>query len=413
MATDSTPGIKALRRIQFGKEAVAGTKVKASALWRGEGTIKNDLLVVNPVEDIGLVIDTDRAYIPFAGGTLTLENTPATFEQLPYPLAMGIKNVVTGTSDSTGSGYVYTYSLPTTSKNSIQTYAVEAGDDREVEFGQYAFCESLKLSGKYKEAVMMSAVLKTRTVAPVNFSGATLTFNSTGGTIVDSASGFAIFPSTTIGIRVIGSSSNDGVYAFATGSTNTLTLSTGTFVQESSGSTVTLTQTFTPSIAVPAVEEILFGKALLYIDDTTGTIGATQKSNTFLSFELDLQTGWKGQNTGDGRLDFSFAKATKPSWTLKVTFEHDGTATAEKAKWLAKAARLVRIKVLGSNLATAGSVYSTKTLIIDVPGVWTDFSALENDDGNDTVTGTLKGGYDSTAALGGQIVVVNSLSALT
>lgn len=410
---DTTPGIKALRRIQLGKEATAGTKIKASALWRGEGTIKDDLLVVNPVEDIGLVIDTDRAYIPSKGGTVTLSPTPATFEQLPYPLAMGIKNVTAGTSDSTGSGFVYSYPLPTASKNSIQSYSVEGGDDREVEFGQYAFCESLRLSGKYREAIMMSAVLKTRAITPVNFTGATLTFDSTAQTIVDSASGFAIFPSTTFGIKISGSSQNDGTFAIATGSTNTLTLSTGTFVDESSGSTVTITQTFTPGIVVPAVEEAIFGNGKLYIDDVGGTIGTTQKSNTFLSFDLDLQTGWKGQHSGDGRLDFSFAKVTKPTWTLRVTFEHEGSATAEKAKWRAKTPRLVRIKVEGSAFAVAGSVYANKTLIIDVPGIWTEFSALENDDGNDTVTGTLKGGYDSTAALGGQIVVVNALSALT
>jgi hypothetical protein len=158
MAADTTPGIKALRKIQLGLESTsaAGTKVKASAVLRMEGTLKNDQLTVNPVEDIGIAIDTDRAYIPSKGGTANLESTPATFEQLPYLLAMGIKRVVTGTSDSTGSGYVYTYPLPTTAKNTIATYSVEGGDDREVEFGQYAFCESLKLSGKYKEAVMMS-----------------------------------------------------------------------------------------------------------------------------------------------------------------------------------------------------------------------------------------------------------------
>lgn len=416
MAADNTPGIKALRKIQLGKESTSalGTKVKASAVWRGEGTIKNDMLIVTPTEDIGIAIDTDRAYIPSKGGTLNLESTPATFEQLPYLLAMGIKNVTTGTSDSTGSGYTYTYPLPTTSKNTIANYSIEGGDDREVEFGQYAFCESMKLSGKYKEALMVSAVLKCRTTEPVNFTGATVSFTtSTAGTIVDSASGFAIFPSTTFAVKVRNSSSNDGTYNMVTGSTNTLTLSTGTFILESSGSTVTITQTFTPSISIPTVEEAIFNKGKLYIDDVGGTIGTTQKSNTFLSFDLDFTTGWKGQPTGDGRLDFSFAKYTKASWTLQVTFEHDGTATAEKAKWIAKTPRLIRIKVEGAALSVAGSVYTYKTLIIDVPGIWVDFTALENDDGNDTVTGTLKGGYDATAALGGQIIVVNSLSALT
>lgn len=413
---DTTPGIKALRKIQFGKESTAtpGTKVKASAVWRGEGTWKNDQLVVNPTEDIGLAIDTDRAYIPSIGGTLTLEPTPATFEQFPYPLAMGIKKVTTGTSDSTGSGYVYTYPLPTSSKNEIQPYSAEGGDDREVEFGQYTFCESLKLSGKYREAVMMSAVLKARKAEPVIFTGATVGFSTASpGVITDSANGFGIFPSTTFAVKVSNSSSNDGTYSMATGTTAALTLTTGTFVLESSGSTVTITQTFTPSLSVPTVEEILFQKAKLYIDNVSGTIGTTQKSNVFLAFDLELNTGWKGQHTGDGNLYFSFAKYTKASWTLQVTFEHDGTAVLEKKAWRDKTARLVRIKIEGTAFAVAGSIYTYKTLIIDVPGIWTDFSALENDDGNDTVTGTLKGGYDVTAALGGQIVVVNSLSALT
>jgi hypothetical protein len=98
---------------------------------------------------------------------------------------------------------------------------------------------------------------------------------------------------------------------------------------------------------------------------------------------------------------------------LKLVYEHDGTATAEYAAFIAKTPRLVRLKFEGAAFAVAGSVYTYKTLIVDVPGVYTDFSALENDDGNDTVTAVLKGGYDSTAALGGQIIVVNTLSALT
>ena len=38
-------GIKALRKIQLGKEAVAGTALAADILWRGLGTIQDDLEV--------------------------------------------------------------------------------------------------------------------------------------------------------------------------------------------------------------------------------------------------------------------------------------------------------------------------------------------------------------------------------
>ena len=406
--TNLTPGIKALRRIQGGKEATAGTKVLPTWLWRGEGTTKDDTLVVNPVEDIGLVIDTDRGYIPSEGGTVTLESTPATFEQLPYLAEMGIKLLGTGVADGGGTGKIYAYPLPTTTKNVIQTESLELGDDRQAEFAQYSFAQSIKLSGKYNEAVMMGGTLKTRAVAPNTYTAATISSTSTL-TFSDSANGFGIF-STGQRVEVSGSTANDGILSISAASTASLTF-TSAVTTFSTGSTITISQTFT-SVAVPAVEEILFNKGKLYIDAVAGTIGTTQKSNTFLSFELELNTGWKGQATGSGRLDFSFAKLTKPTWTLKVTFEHDGTATVEKAAWKAKTPRLIRLKFEGSTLVTAGT-YTYKTLIIDVPGIWTDFTALENDDGNDTVSGTLKGGYSSTAALGGQIIVVNSLASLT
>lgn len=406
-----TPGIKSLRRIHLGKEVTAGTKVQPTALWRGEGTFKEDYLVVNPVEDIGLVIDTTRAYIPSTGGTLNLDSTPATFEQLPYLGAMGIKALTTGVADGAGSGKIFAYPLPTTTKNVISNYSVEGGDDRQAIFGQYAFAQSIKLSGKYNEAVMMSAVCKTRAAVNNFKTGTTISFTAaTPGHILDSASGLAIF---AVGqkVTVSGSTLNDSTFTITAVAAGDLTVTETTAV-EAAGVSITVEQTFT-AVAVPTVEDILFNKGKLYIDAIAGTIGTTQKSNTFLSFELDLTTGWKGQPTGDGRLDYSFTKVTKPSWTLKVTFEHDGSATAEKAFWMAGTPRLVRLKFEGSALVTAGTTYTYKTLIIDVPGVWTDFSALEVDDGNDVISGTLKGGYNSTSGTGGQLIIVNSLTSLT
>lgn len=401
------PGIKALRRIQLAKEVTAGTRVKGATLWRGTGTLKNDLEVVNPIEDIGIVMPTDRTYIPRTGGTLTLEATPATFEQLPYLFEMGVKAVATGSSDTAGTGFVYTYAMPTSTKNTINTYSIEAGDDNQAEFAQYAFAESIKLSAKVNAAIEMSGVIKTRAVAPISYTANTISLTAT--TIADSANGLGVFSSTTSRVKVTGAatSANNTVFNVSAGSTASLTITGGS--TESAGSTITVEQFF-QSVSIPAVEEILFNKALLYIDGST-SIGTTVKSQTFLGFEYDLNTGWKGQPAGDGRLDFSFTKSTRPSGTLKVTFEHDGSASVEKAAWLAGTARAIRIKVSGSTLTTAGT-YTTKTLIIDCIGKWIEFSALEDDNGNDTVTGTFMFGYDATAATSGQVIIVNQLSAL-
>jgi hypothetical protein len=402
------PGIKSLRQVNIAKEAVAGTFLKATTLWRGTGTIKNDRNVVNPVEDIGIVMTTDRTYVPSVGGTLTLEATPATFEQLPYLFECGVK-ATTGVADTTGSGYIYTYTLPTTVKNTINNYSIEAGDDNQVELASYAYAESIKLSGKVNAAIEMSGVLKTRTVAPISYTAATIGFSTIA--ITDSSSGLGVFLSTGTRVKVTGSTvaANNLVFAVSTGSAATMAITGGTI--QAAGSTVTIEQYFT-AVSIPAVEEILFNKGLIYIDVSTGTIGTTLKSQTFLSFDFDLATGWKGQPAGDGRLDFSFTKSTRPSGTLKVTFEHDGSASVEKAAWIEQTVRKIRIKVTGSALTTAGAAYTYKTLIIDVVGKWLDFSALEDDNGNDTVSGTLLYGYDPTAATSGQVIVVNQLSAL-
>jgi hypothetical protein len=52
------------------------------------------------------------------------------------------------------------------------------------------------------------------------------------------------------------------------------------------------------------------------------------------------------------------------------------------------------------------------TLIIDLVGLWTDFSGLDDVDGNNIVTGSFAVRYDATAASAGQIIVVNETAAL-
>lgn len=408
------PGIRSLRRIQLAKEATAGTQVNATTIWRGEGTLKDDTNVVHPVEDIGIVLPTDRVYVPFVGGTLALSETPATFEQLPYLCEMGIKGVASGVADGGGSGFVYTYTLPQTTKNTINNYSVEAGDDQQMERTGYAYCESFKVSGKINAAIMMSAVIKTRQVANNPYTAATIASTSTTS-LSDSANGFGFLPTGggrfIISGTTVSAINTQQYYSYTAGTTATITGIAPAFSTTFTvGSTITLEQWFSTA-SIPAVEECLFQKSKLYIDPSTGSWGGTQKTNTFLDFELDYKTGWKGQPTGDGRLDFSFAKSTQPSGTLKLTFEHEGSATAEKTAWRNKTARLVRILVQGSALSVAGS-YSVKTLIIDVVGRWKDFSTLKDDKGNDTVTGEMEIGYDTSASSAGQILVVNTLSAL-
>jgi hypothetical protein len=170
-------------------------------------------------------------------------------------------------------------------------------------------------------------------------------------------------------------------------------------------------QALTGSVAIPTVEEVLFGKTKVYIDEVTGTIGTTQKTLTLLGAKLDYKTGLVAKFTADGQLYFGFVQQTRPEVTLELTFEHNDTAVAEKDAWIAHTGRLIRLLAEGSAI-TAGASYSNKTQIIDVAGKWESFGPLEDQDGNDIVTGTLRVQYDPTAAFFGRIINVNTLAAL-
>ena len=174
------------------------------------------------------------------------------------------------------------------------------------------------------------------------------------------------------------------------------------------------TTTFTASLSVPTVEDILFSKGLLYIDPTSDAAGTTLKSNTLLKMDLSFTTGWIPVFAADGNTYFSFVKRASDEMTLDITFEHDGTSVAEKAYWRSQTERVIRLKFAGNALTTtdAGATYDTKVLVIDLYGKWQSFDALSDMDGNDTVVGKFKVGYSATAAKKAVITIVNELATL-
>lgn len=177
--------------------------------------------------------------------------------------------------------------------------------------------------------------------------------------------------------------------------------------------TSTPTTAFTGSIAVPTVEDIIFGKTKLFIDAIGGTMGATQILTSFLSFSLSIKNIYKAQWTGDGtHKNFTFIKmVSDPEIVLEFTLEHDATAVAERAIRRARTERKIRVQGLGSTLVTPGA-HTTKKVNIDLIGSYDAPEELDDEDSNMVVKFTFRDHYSSTAAARGSIVVVNSLSAL-
>jgi len=166
------PGIKALRKIQLGKETPAGTIAPATAIWRGMGTLQNLAELVKVEEDVGLLVPTDRAYIPFLGGEIEMDEVEATFEQLPYIGLGGIDGSVTGQADGAGTDKIWTFEPATTTVKTPKTFSIEGGDNQQAEVMEYSHVTEFKLSGKAKEALMMGATWTGRQIAKQAFTTA-------------------------------------------------------------------------------------------------------------------------------------------------------------------------------------------------------------------------------------------------
>ena len=163
-------GIRQLRQIQLGRETTAGTATTATTRWRGLGAFEDNREVTFPEEFIGVIGGGDRSYIAKVEGTLTMDDTDATFEQLPHLFIAGIAATTTGVQDGTGSGYIYTYNIAHSTAPVIQTYTIRAGDNQQAEIMEYAFVRSFSIKGNAGEAVMMSAEWTGRQVTTSTFS---------------------------------------------------------------------------------------------------------------------------------------------------------------------------------------------------------------------------------------------------
>ena len=334
-------GLKVFRKLQMGKEVTPGTGVAATAIWRGEGTYEDQRQQEFVAEQVGIAGGVGRQHLKQLLAMVKMEETPMPFEQFPYLLAAGIKNVVTGVADGVGTDLIYAYPFPTSAGQTIKTFTLEVGDDEQEEEGEYAFVTDINLKGR-------------------------------GGNDMD-----------------LVSMSGDWLCRQLA------------------------TSTFTSTPALVAVESVPFGKTRFFIDAIGGTMGATEKTNTLVEFDLKIKTGFRPRFEGDGQYYFSraFWNGTFEC-TAEIAMEYNATSKAQVANWRARTPVQIQLLIEGSAVGTPGTDYTYKTCQVDLVGSWEKFSGLEDVDEGDTVRGTLRTHYHATPATRGQIVVVNELASL-
>lgn len=166
------PGVTKLSKVQLGQESTAGTAVAATQIWRGSGRADDQREVVFVDENIGILPQVNRTYIPKLAAGVEFAETPATFEQLSYIFSGGVEDVTTGVQDGAGSDYIYQHDAATTAQVTPQTFTIETGDDQQAEETEYCFVNDFTLSGAAGESVMLAANWIGRQVTNTTFTGA-------------------------------------------------------------------------------------------------------------------------------------------------------------------------------------------------------------------------------------------------
>lgn len=165
-----------------------------------------------------------------------------------------------------------------------------------------------------------------------------------------------------------------------------------------------------------SAQSILCSMVSLYIDDSTGTAGTTQKSETYLEHTLKHRTGWVSLPARDGRLDFSSIKHVDDEITLDITFEHNGEAVTEKEAWKNQTERVIRLHFVGNALSSTnvGATFDTYVYRTDLYGKWLTFGAegLEEQDGDNIYRGTFKCAWSARALNKAVFTIVNETATL-
>lgn len=319
----TTSGIKALRKIQLGRESTAGTAVAATTIWRGPALMpKDDQKKVMRDENIGFSSKTTSQYTPQLLASMAFPSTEASFQNIQHILEAGVKTV-TPVQDGTGTDYINTYPLPSGDANTTKTYTIEGGDNKVEEEMEYSFVVDFELSGKKNEAWKLASnwngrqttvssftgSLSVPTFSPMLFNKSKLYIDNVGGTLGNTqiANGWiAAKLKITTGLKAQFTGDGNLYFSFMDfiGAKATLELD---FLHNSA---VAAERVLYKSDTARQIRMLIEGKAL-------GTPGTTYSKETFRADMAGMYTAFSGPDDED-----------EGSNVNKATFEVAYDATA-------------------------------------------------------------------------------------
>jgi len=456
----------ALRKIQFGRESTAGSKVAATAKIMGALTMEEKLTLHRPDEERGSLADVHRTLITGEDVDLSFEGD-MTFEQVMYFLNMGMLQKLEGDTSTPSEAKEDNNSVFTDLTNAIDdstsTYVTIVGfvaaEDKilvgsaskfraiKIDMGSVVNAETSTVTVKCSDGA--SGWLACTLVQDTTLSGGaslaqdgTIEFTPNASWATDTIDSddeywvsleFSANLTSNIRITELYTISETVVWTFEPSwtSANTpqsFTIEYGDDVQEHeteycvarsieiSGAMDDVIKlkaemfgrnfaadTYTSLSDPSSITPAAANKTTLAIDAIGGTIGNTPKSSTLVDFSWKFESGFIPSKHGGANSYFDLVAEKKKKLVVSATIVFNSGTEAQRLIWEAKTRQLFRIETTGA---------SPNKLTLDFAGVYTSWSSLEERDGEDVVKVTIEGEYDTTDTLYTTVVVTNEVASL-
>ena len=170
------------------------------------------------------------------------------------------------------------------------------------------------------------------------------------------------------------------------------------------------------TVPVPVVSEAVSNFSKIYLDAIGGTYGATQIVGQINGGKITLESMWSGYPSNDGVLWSTNFQQT--GWKVggSISFLHNTAVSGSRGgaiqQFLSETPMLLRMGAYGKTLATAGTVYSQKQVLLDLPIKYLSGGDVKDQNGFSLATMVFESKYNATAGNAGKCTVVNELAAL-
>lgn len=168
---------------------------------------------------------------------------------------------------------------------------------------------------------------------------------------------------------------------------------------------------FTGGLTSQAAVYFPFNRAKFYVDSSYANLGNTQKTGMLRAFTWTYETGFSARFAADGNVYFSSINEARKQVNLDLTYYRDGTnSEAEKDKYEAQTSTYLRIELLGETEMDSGQG-NPPYIRLDGAYKYSEWPAVEDEDGTAVATVTAQSFYDATASKMMSVYVGTTMSA--